>query len=167
MSRDNNKLRTTVYRKPTHIDRLLDQCSYHPTCHKATAVRTLRRRAHLVCDAPNSLSSETKHLHDVFHKNNYNQDFVSRNYYRPTTVTMATVLWKPPPKPSHESYNHPRYPRSSQTDNDLTISTNQRQGQSETKGQIGSGIQYQMLRLPRNLRWRDGQKPEYTPHEQR
>ena len=59
------------------------------------------RRAHLVCDSPNSLSSETKHLHDVFHKNNYNQDFISRNYYRDngpnsmntrqTTVTTATV----------------------------------------------------------------------------
>ena len=101
VSRDNNKLRTTIYRKPTNTDRLLDQCSYHPTCHKATAVRTLTRRAHLVCDSPNSLSSETKHLHDVFHKNNYNEDFISRNYYRdngpnstntrPTTVTIATV----------------------------------------------------------------------------
>ena len=46
--RDNNKLRTTIYRKPTNTDRLLNQCSYHPTCHKATAVRTLTRRAHLV-----------------------------------------------------------------------------------------------------------------------
>ena len=101
VSRDNNKLRTTVYRKPTHTDRLLDQCSYHPTCHKATAVRTLTIRAHVVGDSHNSLPSETKHLHDVFHKNNYNQDFISRNYYRanrpnstntrPTTVTMATV----------------------------------------------------------------------------
>ena len=100
-SRDNNKIRTTIYRKPTNSDRLLDQCSYHPTCHKATAVRTLTRRAHLVCDSPKSLSSEAKHLHDVFHMNNYNQDFISRNYYRdngpnstntrPTTVTIATV----------------------------------------------------------------------------
>ena len=29
--------------------------------------------------------------------------------------------------------------------------------------QTGSGIQDQMLRLPRNLRWRDRQKPEHTP----
>ena len=36
-----------------------------------------------------------------------------------------------------------RYPRCSQTDNDLTTSTNQRQGQSGTKGQTGSGIQDQ------------------------
>ena len=92
---------TTIYRKPTNTDRLLDQCSYHPTCHKATAVRTLARRAHLVCDSHNSQSSETKHVHDVFHKNNYNQDFISRNYYRdngpnstntrPTTVNGDMV----------------------------------------------------------------------------
>jgi len=30
-SRDNNELRTTVYRKPTHTDRLLDESSYNPT----------------------------------------------------------------------------------------------------------------------------------------
>ena len=62
MRRENSKLRTSVYRKPVHTDRLLDQCSYHPTCHKATSVRTLTRRAHLVCDSRNSLSRETKHL---------------------------------------------------------------------------------------------------------
>ena len=35
VSRDNNELRTTVYRKPTHTDGLLDESSYNPTSHKA------------------------------------------------------------------------------------------------------------------------------------
>jgi len=35
VSHDNNELRTTVYRKLTHTDRLLDQSSYNPTSHKA------------------------------------------------------------------------------------------------------------------------------------
>ena len=43
----NNKLRTTIYRKPTHTDRLLDQSSYNPTSHKATTIRSLTRRAQL------------------------------------------------------------------------------------------------------------------------
>ena len=47
VSRDNNELRTTVYRKPTHTDRLLDESSYNPTSHKATTIRTLTRRAQL------------------------------------------------------------------------------------------------------------------------
>ena len=45
VTRDNNKLKTTIYRKPTHTDRLLDQSSYHPTSHKATTIRALTRRA--------------------------------------------------------------------------------------------------------------------------
>ena len=33
VTRENNTLRTTVYRKPTHTDSLLDQTSYNPTSH--------------------------------------------------------------------------------------------------------------------------------------
>ena len=43
VSRDNNELRTTVYRKLMHTDRLLDESSYNPTSHKATTIRTLTR----------------------------------------------------------------------------------------------------------------------------
>ena len=58
--RDNNKLRTTVYRKPSHTDILLNQSYYNPTSHKATTIKTLTRRAQLVCDSPDSLSDKTK-----------------------------------------------------------------------------------------------------------
>ena len=68
LSRDNNELRTTVYRKPTHTDRLLDESSYNPTSHKATTIRTLTRRAQLVCDTPDSLRDENKYLERVFLK---------------------------------------------------------------------------------------------------
>ena len=61
VTRENNTLRTTVYRKPTHTDRLLDQASYNPTSHKATTVRTLTRRAQIVCDSDDSLTDEIKH----------------------------------------------------------------------------------------------------------
>ena len=63
---ENNTQQTTVYRKPTHTDRLLDQTSYNPTSHKATMVRTLKRRAQIVCDSHNSLTNKTKHLNTVF-----------------------------------------------------------------------------------------------------
>ena len=101
VTRDNNKLRTTIYRKPTHTDRLLDQSSYNPTSHKATTIRTLTRRAQLVCDSPDSLTDENKYLDNVFNKNNYNRDFIRHNTYRnsepnatntnATPVTTATV----------------------------------------------------------------------------
>ena len=54
--RDNNRLQTTVYRKPTHTDRLLDESSYNPSSHKATTIRTLTRRALLVCNSHDSLA---------------------------------------------------------------------------------------------------------------
>ena len=78
VSHDNNELHTTVYRKPTHTDRLLDESSYNPTSHKATTIKTLTRRAQLVCDTTDSLSDENKYLDRVFYKNNYNADFVRR-----------------------------------------------------------------------------------------
>ena len=72
VTRGNNTLRTTVYRKPTHTDRLIDQTSYNPTSHKAITVRTLTRRAQIVCDSDDSMTGEMKHLNTVFTKN-YNR----------------------------------------------------------------------------------------------
>ena len=65
VSHDNNELHTTVYRKPMHTDRLLDESSYNPTSHKATTIKTLTRRAQLVCDTTDSLSDENKYLDRV------------------------------------------------------------------------------------------------------
>ena len=90
VSRDNNKLQTTIYRKPTNTDRLLDQSSYNPTSHKATTIRTLKRRAQLVCDSPDSLQDETDYLNNVFSKNNYNTDFVRRNTHSNTNSNTQT-----------------------------------------------------------------------------
>jgi len=73
-----------VYRKPTHTDSLLDESSYNPTSHTATTIKTLSRRAQLVCNTPDSLRDEIRYLERVFHKNNYNADFVRRIIYRPT-----------------------------------------------------------------------------------
>ena len=75
---DNDRLRTTIYRKPTHTDRLLDQSSYNPTPHKATTIRTLTRRVQLVCDSPDCLQDESDYLNNVFSKKNYSTDFIVR-----------------------------------------------------------------------------------------
>ena len=117
VSRDNNSLRITVYRKPTHTDRLLDESSYSPTSHKATTIRTLTRRAQLVYNTKDSLSDENKYLDRVFSKNNYNEDFIKRNTYRSTTTTEANANTTPTTtatipyvkaylRTSRASYNH-------------------------------------------------------------
>ena len=65
VTRDNNKLRTTIYRKPTdystnHLT-TNNNNQPNPTSHKATTIRTLTRRAQLVCDSPDSLTDENKY----------------------------------------------------------------------------------------------------------
>ena len=70
---------TTIYRKPTHTDRLLDQSSYNATSHKATTIQTFTRLTQLVCVSTDSLQDETDYLNNVFSKNDYNTDFVRRN----------------------------------------------------------------------------------------
>ena len=82
VSRDDTRLRTTVYRKPTHTDRLLDQSSYNPTLHRATTVRTLTRRAQIICDSADSLRDENEHLRQIFHKNDYSDEFIDTNKYK-------------------------------------------------------------------------------------
>ena len=90
VTRDNNKLKTTIYRKPTHTDRLLDQPSYNPTSHKATTIRTLTRRAQLVCHSLDSLQDVTDYLKNLFSKNNYNTDFVRRKTHSNTDSNTQT-----------------------------------------------------------------------------
>ena len=82
VSHDDTRLRTTVYRKPTHTDRLLDQSSYNPTLHRATTVRTLTRRAQIICDSAHSLRDENEQLRQIFHKNEYSDEFIDTNYYK-------------------------------------------------------------------------------------
>ena len=61
-------------------------------------MRTLTRRAQIVCDSQDSLTDETNHLNTVFIKNSYSRDFIKRNtYVRPNDssnnsyTTTATI----------------------------------------------------------------------------
>ena len=91
VKRDNNKLRTTVYRKPTHTDRLLDQSSYNPTSHKATTIRTLTRCAKLICDSPDALRHENDYLQHVFDENNYNLTLSNLTLTKTVNATKRTI----------------------------------------------------------------------------
>ena len=82
VSRDDTRLRTTVYRKPTHTDRLLDQSSYNPTSHRATMVRTLTRPAQIICDSADNLRDENEQLRQIFNKNDYSDEFIDTNNYK-------------------------------------------------------------------------------------
>ena len=88
VTRNNNKLKTTIYRKPTHTDRLLDQSLYNPTSHKATTIWTLTRRAQLVCDSPDSLQDDTDYLNNVFSVTITTRTLLDRTL----TVTLIPTL---------------------------------------------------------------------------
>ena len=125
VSRDDTRLRTTVYRKPTHIDRLLDQPSYNPTSHRATTVRTLTRHAQIICDSADSLHNENEHLRQIFHKNDYSDEFIETNKYKQNkqndecanteTKNELTTVLLPYMRGTSETIETFQYPNSSQT----------------------------------------------------
>ena len=93
------QLRTAVYRKLTHTDRLLDQSPYTPTSHKATTIKTLARREQLICDSPNALRNENDYLYNAcFTKPITNLIFwnstltKTMNFMKPTTLVATTVI---------------------------------------------------------------------------
>ncbi|CAB4042700.1 Hypothetical predicted protein, partial [Paramuricea clavata] len=75
VTRSGNTIRTSVYRKPTSTDRLLDDSSYHPASHKSATIKTLVKRAHVISSSNEDLEAELKHLNEVFDVNNYSKPF--------------------------------------------------------------------------------------------
>ena len=53
---------SSVYRKPTHMDRYLDLNSNHPKSAKCAVVRTHSDRAKNVCSSPELLAKGMDHL---------------------------------------------------------------------------------------------------------
>ena len=45
VTRFSNSVQTSVYRKPTSTDRLLDNSSYHPASHKSSTIKTLVKKS--------------------------------------------------------------------------------------------------------------------------
>ena len=76
---DDNKIETTVYRKPTNTDIYINWNEHAPIEWKKSTLKTLIRRAKSVCSTEKLLQDEIKHLKDVFcNLNNYPKQFVKR-----------------------------------------------------------------------------------------
>ena len=104
----NNSLqKTDAYRQRIH-DRLLDELSYNPTSHKAKTIKTLKRRAQLVCNTPDSLSDENKYLRRVFDKNETLTDLLKLLKRTSTQLLRLQRLYRTSRarlKPLRGSYN--------------------------------------------------------------
>ncbi|XP_067670863.1 uncharacterized protein [Haliotis asinina] len=84
VSRDpcNNKIKTTVYRKPTYSDQYIHFNSNHPTKTKSGVISTLTKCAKNICSSSDDLEQELSHLQHVF--NQYPSNLVKR--------TISTTL---------------------------------------------------------------------------
>ena len=76
---NNNKIVTSVYRKPTHMDRYLDFNSNHPKSAKCAVVGALTDRAKNVFSSPELLAEEMDHLGKVLRYNKWMIDQHSKN----------------------------------------------------------------------------------------
>ena len=63
--KEDGRLSTTVYRKPTHTDLYLQWDSHHTISSKYSVVGTLHHRARTVCSNPQLLQQEEDHLSRV------------------------------------------------------------------------------------------------------
>ena len=71
-------LQTSVYRKNTHTDQMLNFNSNHPAEHKRSCVKTLFNRAKTHCSTNALRKAEEKHLFNMFQKNEYTRNFIRR-----------------------------------------------------------------------------------------
>jgi hypothetical protein len=76
VTKNGNRLQTSVYRKQTHTDRLLDYSSYHPLCHKKSVVKSLWDRAKTICSNDHLLKDEQSYLKSVFNINGYSNKVI-------------------------------------------------------------------------------------------
>ena len=66
VTRNGDRLATSIYRKPTHIERYIPFNSHHHPKTIIGVMRGKRDRAHQVCD-PSSKPKELQHLDEVSH----------------------------------------------------------------------------------------------------
>ena len=71
VERKSNKLKTTVYRKPTHSNRYLNFRSHHSFQDKKSVIRTLVHRAFTHCSDDNDRGKELTDLHNILVQNDY------------------------------------------------------------------------------------------------
>ena len=71
ISRREDSLTFSVYRKPTHMDQYLQFCSNQPLQHKLGVIRTLAHRCATICRDRESRTQETQHLKKVLSVSGY------------------------------------------------------------------------------------------------
>jgi hypothetical protein len=76
--REEDKIMTKVYRKPSHTQRYINWRSNHPKNNLLGVLKSLIHRAHAFCDKKNDLLDELALLKDVFVSNGYPSHLVQK-----------------------------------------------------------------------------------------
>ena len=82
---DDGNSNTSIHRKPTHTDQLLNFYSNHPVSNKRSVVYTLSKRGNLIPSTITAKKQEESHLRAVFAANNYTEDFVLQTILQSTS----------------------------------------------------------------------------------
>ena len=91
--KENGKLRTKVYRKPTHTQQYINWVSNHPKNMLLGVLKGLIHRAHVLCDKKEDLLEELAILKDVFISNGYPEKLVLKTLEESwAKETMKAVL---------------------------------------------------------------------------
>ena len=85
MRADDGSLNTSIHRKLTHTDQLLNFYSNHPVSNKRSVVSTLSKRGNLIPSTITAKKQEESHLRAVFAANNYTKDFVLQTILQSTS----------------------------------------------------------------------------------
>jgi hypothetical protein len=86
VTKTDSSLSTRVYRKPTHTGRYLNFDSNHPPYIKKGLIRSLQKRATVVCQGQQALQQEVTHLRRDFQNNGYPSSFIDSAFKNPRTT---------------------------------------------------------------------------------
>ena len=98
VTRTNNRLTKSVYRKPTHTDRYIP---FHPHHHQRTVngvLRCMQDRATKICD-PTSKQKEFQHSQAVFQANGFPAELVRKTPSHQTRPTPPQPVYEDPAEP--------------------------------------------------------------------
>ena len=111
VTRNNNRLTTSVYRKPTHTNRYMPFHSHHHQRTITGVLRCMRDGANKICDSA-SKQQEFQHHPAVFQANGFPADLVRRTLSHQTrSRTPPEAMHEDPAEPPEDRL-HTLHPRS-------------------------------------------------------
>ena len=97
--RQENRLQTTVYRKPTHSGRYLDYDSHHPPRAKRSVVQALFERIDYITKDEEAKKEEIKRIRTDLTPNRYKPEFIRQTMRKSAKkVRKQRSPTTPPPR---------------------------------------------------------------------